>query len=528
MFRRAKDDSTTPTVAVAAPTPTPRKRAALRGAAAPVSAPRRGLALLGQGLARPMAGRTLRQLRLAPHREATTLLQSLYPWQADAGVGPLGPLVGANVLGGGSFCFDPWEWYNAGLLTNPNWITFGEIGTAKSTEVKTRIARAYEFGRGTFATDVKSEYNELAGYLGHEPIFIGPGRTDRLNPFDMGGGEESPADAQVRQLNMLQSLAAGVLRRDLTESERTLCRIAVATLTGGHTERVVSADGTRTLAARPADRPRVPTLPEVVEAMQHPPQSALSDLPLSAAELREKTADLIMAFQRLVDGDLRGMFDGPTTVDVDPKSKFLVVNLSSVFAERRDALPLVRICASAWLQSAMTKHLMPRYNISDEAWADMNHGTLRWYQTMFKLARQYKVSNGLVFHKPGDIMTAGGAGSELDRVASSLLADAGMVIFYRQKADQIELCKKLFGVTDAESLWLTGLRRGQGLWKMPDRSFVVQHVRSSIEAGFTNTDPEASADAAVNLAKDGGIGVADDSASPAADAWADSSDGVYA
>ncbi|MER6365854.1 hypothetical protein [Kitasatospora sp. NPDC001527] len=495
------------TVAATAATPKRKRTRTGRAAAAPERKAPRGLSLMGDGWARPAGGRTMRRLSLPPHRESTSLVQALYPWQADAGVGALGPLVGQNLLGGGSFCFDPWEWYDAGLITNPNWITFGEIGSRKSTEVKTRIARSYEFGRGTFATDVKSEYNDLASFLGHEPIFIGPGRTDRLNPFDMGpGGNENPSEAQARQLNMLQALAAGVLRRDLTEAERTLCRIAVAELTGGFLERVKTTDGTETVAARAGDRPRVPVLPEVVEAMQHPSERSLSELPLDHGEFRARTADLIMAFQRLVDGDLAGMFDGETTVDVDPRTKFLVVNLSSVLAERRDALPLVRICASAWLQSAMTSHRMPRYHISDEAWADMNAGTLRWYQSMFKLARQYELSNGLVFHKPGDLLTAGGAGSEVDRVASSLIADAGVVIFYRQKPQQLSLCREMFGVTDAEAEWLTRLHPGQALWQMgADRSFLVQHVRSSVEANFTNTDPRSLTDDADDADQHDGV-----------------------
>ncbi|MFE7194498.1 hypothetical protein [Kitasatospora sp. NPDC057541] len=517
MFKRRRGNPEDQiTVAATAAVPKRKRTRTGRTAAAPERKAPRGLSLMGDGWARPAGGRTMRRLSLPPHRESTHLVQALYPWQADAGVGALGPLVGQNLLGGGSFCFDPWEWYDNHLITNPNWIMFGEIGSRKSTEVKTRIARSYEFGRGTFATDVKNEYNDLASFLGHEPIFVGPGRADRLNPFDMGpGGDENPTEAQARQLNMLQALAAGVLRRDLTEAERTLCRIAVAELTGGFLERVKTAGGTETVAARAADRPRVPILPEVVEAMQAPRDGSLSELPLDRGEFRARTADLIMAFQRLVDGDLAGMFDGETTVDVDPRTKFLVVNLSAVLAERRDALPLVRICASAWLQSAMTSYRMPRYHISDEAWADMTTGTLRWYQSMFKLARQYELSNGLVLHKPGDLLTAGGAGSEADRVASSLIADAGVVMFYRQKAQQIPLCREMFGVTDAEAEWLTRLQPGQALWQMgADRSFLVQHVRSSIEKTFTVTDPRSIA--AIGTEGEGGEQPDGDGGEPAA------------
>lgn len=448
------------------------------------------LSLFGEGASRPMAGRTLRRLRLAPHRASTVNLQAIYPWMADAGVGALGPLVGQNLLGGGSFSFDPWDWYDAGLITNPNGITFGEIGSRKSTEMKTRIARSYEFDRGTFATDVKSEYNDLASFLGHEPIFIGPGRSDRLNPFDMGmSGSENPADAQARQLAMLQALGAGVLRRDLTESERTLCRITVAQITDGYVRRELTENGARTVVGVPGSRPRTPILPEVLEAMHNPHADALAELPLDAGKLKENTADMIMAFQRLIEGDLAGMFDGPTTVEVDPRGKFLVVNLSQVFSERRDALPLVRICSSAWLQSVIASHRMRRYHISDEAWADMSMGTLRWYQSMFKLARQHLLSNWLVLHKPGDVLTAGSADSEMDRVAKGLIADAGVAVFYRQKPQQLALCREMFGLSDAQAEWLTTLHPGQALWWAgQDRSFLVQHVRSATEATFTNTD----------------------------------------
>jgi len=533
MWRRTVDPNKQQiTVAASAATPRKEPRTKRERETNPDGA-RGRLSLLGDGALRPVAGRSLRRMRLAPHRASTVHLQSLYPWQADAGIGALGPLVGHNVLGGGSFCFDPWEWYDAGLITNPNGITFGEIGSRKSTELKTRIVRSYEFGRGTFGTDVKSEYNELAEFLGHEPIWIGPGRPDRLNPFDIGTGED-PATAQSRQLTMLQALASGVLRRDLTESERTLCRIAVAELTGGYLERDITATGQQIMAPRPGDRPRVPVLPEVIEAMQHPSAAAMKDLPLSPEELKSNTADLIMAFQRLVTGDLAGMFDGPTTADVDPRTKLLIVNISSVLADRPDALPLVRICASAWLQSAITTHRMRRYHISDEAWADMSVGTLRWYQSMFKLARQNLVSNWLVLHKPADLLTAGAGESEMDRVAKSLIADAGVVCFYRQKPQQIATCKEMFGITDAQAAWLTRLPPGQALWWAgQDRSFLVQHVRSETEKKFTNTDqaPEpASADAVEDLVAEGAEADGESGSVPVDAAAADAStdaEGVY-
>lgn len=454
--------------------------------------------IVGDGAMRPMSGRMLRRLALPVHRADTSSLPLIYPWMADAGVGAKGQFVGHNILGGGSFSYDPWDWYNAGLITNPNGITFGEIGSAKSSEMKTRVARAIEFGRGAFITDPKSEYSELSHWLGYEPIFLGPGETARLNPFDPGPGDPDPVAVQDRQLQMLQALAAGVLRRELTEAEHTMCMIAIAELTGGHLERVRGDDGAELVAPRPGDRLRTPVMPEVVEVMQHPSDASIAELPLTKEELRRGTADLVMACQRMIKGDLAGMFDEATNIDIDPRGRYLCVNLSAVLAKRRAALPLVRICASAWQHAAISGHRMYRYNISDEAWADMTIGTLRWHQAMFKLSRQWLISNWLVMHKPADLLTAGDEGSERDRLAMSLIADAGTVVFYRQKPQQLPLCHDYFGVTPSEAEYLTKLRRGRALWKVlgekGDRSFLVQHVRSSAEKEFTFTDSAPMAD----------------------------------
>lgn len=452
-----------------------------------------GLAIIGLGEARPRSGRQIAGLRLPPHRASTADLQAIYPWMADGGVGPIGQIVGHNLLGNSVFAYDPWDWYDAGLMTNPNGLIMGEIGSGKSSLVKTMVSRGFEHGRGAAITDPKGEYDDLASHLGFTPIYLGPGCAARLNPFDLAaGGNEDPARAQDRHLEMLQALATGVLRRELTEAERALCRIAVAKITGGYLEPVVGLDGTPGVAVRPGSKLRTPLITEVMDAMMSPDPNLVGELPISAGELRDKTADLIMGCRRLIDGDLRGMFDEPTNIDVDMAGRFLSVNIEAVLRQRPEALPLVRICSAAWLRAAIASRRLRRYVLSDEAWADLTIGTLRWHQAAWKLARSDLSANLVVFHKPGDILTAGDAGSEKDSLARSLIADAGTVVLYHQKADQVDLLRGAFGLTDAQIEWVLRLRRAQALWQVDGRrSFLVQHVRTDIETAFTNTDPTA-------------------------------------
>ncbi|WP_433358569.1 hypothetical protein [Streptosporangium sp. CA-115845] len=450
--------------------------------------------VIGDGAQRPMSGRQLRRLHLPPHRATSDVLQAIYPWMADAGIGVLGPLVGHNLLGGGTFCYDPWEYYDAGITSNPNAMIFGEIGSRKSTLIKCMIARGYEFGRDAFVTDVKDEYSDLARFLGAQPLFLGPGLAARLNPFDPGPSGADPTLVAERQLAMLVALGTAVLDRPLTQAELTLCKIAIAEITDASLQltRPPDTGGHDSLAAAltPGDRPRVPILPEVVEAMLNPGQRLVDQLPISRAELRDKTADLIMGVQRLLDGDLRGMFDTHTNIDAGPASRLIVINLSHILQHRRSALPLVRICATSWLQSALSRRDgRRRLVVSDEAWADLTLGTLRWYQSMRKLARHNLVSNLLVFHQPGDLLTAGDAGSEREALALSLIADTGTVVLYQQKPGQLPLCATSFGLNSAEEAIVRDLRPGMGLWRVGDRrSFLVHHVRSRAEATFTHTD----------------------------------------
>ena len=60
-------------------------------------------------------------------------------------------------------------------------------------------------------------------------------------------------------------------------------------------------------------------------------------------------------------------------------------------------------------------------------------------------------------------------------LASSLLANAETRIIYRQEADQLGTTAKTLGLTGTERDLLPGLGLGQGLWRIKERSFVVQH-----------------------------------------------------
>ena len=64
-------------------------------------------------------------------RSTLAHLRSVYPFHTSAGFGERGALVGADVTGGfRGFYFDPFEFYGAQHLTNPNMIVMGSVGSS--------------------------------------------------------------------------------------------------------------------------------------------------------------------------------------------------------------------------------------------------------------------------------------------------------------------------------------------------------------------------------------------------------------
>ena len=96
--------------------------------------------------------------------------------------------------------------------------------------------------------------------------------------------------------------------------------------------------------------------------------------------------------------------------------------------------------------------------------------------------------NLVVLHKLADLQAAGDAGSRAARIAEGLVADASTRIVYHQDESQIETTRTLLGLSRSEARLLTMLSPGQALWRVGQRSFVVSHRRSRIEAQMTDTD----------------------------------------
>ncbi len=296
---------------------------------------------------------------VAAHVSTTRHLAAAYPLVSEPGLGADGVLIGRDLLGG-SFVFDPFALYGSGVLTNPNMVVVGQIGRGKSAFVKSYLWRQAVFGRRAWVVDPKGEYGPLARAWGVAPLSLRPGGDIRLNPLDTAPIEGRTAEssnaagdgadpAGRRRMELTSSLAVACLGRDLVPRERAAVDAALT-------------------AAAPRAGDGAPPLPQVVDALLDPSAEAARALRTEPARLMEDGRDVALELRRMVEGDLRGMFDGPTTPGIDLTAPLVVLDLSAVY--NSPALGVLMACAAAWFQGALrAAHRQRVVVVVDEAWA---------------------------------------------------------------------------------------------------------------------------------------------------------------
>jgi type IV secretory pathway VirB4 component len=352
-------------------------------------------------------------------------------------------------------------------------LILGAINYRKSTLAKTYLYRQILHKRQAWVIDIKGEYWPLAKALGVQPIRLVPGGEVRLNPLTPRG------DGRKGQLRLLRSVAKAALRRELSPEEDAGLRVAL--------ESVEEECGERE-----------PTLPMVVDALLHPQEEMVQGVSAASREdFAEANRESALALQRLCEGDLKGMFDGPTSEGLDLDAPLVVLDMSAI--PDSAALGILMICAAAWLQAILLERKeaaefegreSPKLIlVIEEGWRVTGDiGIAEWLQSCFKLCRGLGIQVVLIVHRIADLGASGAEGSREARIADALLGDAGTIVIHRQPPDQQELLRSRVGVSQVEAELTTSLGPGEALWVVGSESMPVRQRISQIERGFVYTD----------------------------------------
>jgi hypothetical protein len=424
------------------------------------------------GFAGPHAGRSWWRLRVTGHRATTEVLSGAYPFLAEQGLGSAGILIGQDAWSGTAFCYDPWVLYRLGVLTNPNIFLAGQIGRGKSTLAKSLALRCIAFGRRVYVPgDPKGEWSSVATALGGQVIELGIGRPTRLNPLDEGPrpsrSDNTTWKTQVgqRRMSLLAALGEATLGRSLRSTERSALDAGLA---------------------QASSTSMTPVLPAVVESLFEPQQPWRGS---TITQLRDDGREVAHALARLVHGDLAGLFDGPSTIRLDPSLPIVSLDLSHISGSDT-LLGLVMTCASTWMEAVLQDPAGgQRLVVYDEAWRLMAQpALLARMQAQWKLSRAWGIANLMIVHRLSDLDAVGDIGSQSRGLAQGLLGDTATRILYAEPYDEATAARRILGLASVEAEQLPELAQGEGLWRIGQRAFVVRHVCTPGELELFDTN----------------------------------------
>ena len=399
------------------------------------------------------------------HEETSRIVRSLDPLQSHRPISPGGVIIGIDVFSGGAFLFDPWVYYNFGIVTSPAIFVAGQVGRGKSAFVKSFISREVGvFGRQAYILDPKGEYFPQGDSLGMQVLKIEPGGSARLNPLDPAPGDlDIPERIAQRRSTLLAALAASGVGRELNPSERAGIDVVVENL------------------------PHDAVLGDVVDLLLRPTVAMAESLSIDLPALKRECQDIALALRRLIKGDLAGMLDGKTTVEIDWNGAGVVIDLSALYRTPAALAPTM-ICATSWISSAIAAGGSGKFLVIDEAWAVLKDETVSWLQSTVKLSRSLGVSVVMVVHRISDLRAAGDDDSAVAKRAAGLLSDTEVRILFGQSVQEIPLTQAALGLSAREAQLLSEISRGRCLWQVGQKRALVDVTLTDKEKELTNTD----------------------------------------
>ena len=407
-------------------------------------------------------------LKLPMHRATTAHSCSIFPFGVHEAFGHTGAYLGQDSLGGGgAFFFDAFEaatrFAESDGVTNPNMMIFGNPGMGKSALLKTMLVRSVAiYGEERFVAivDVKGEYTPLAEVLGLPVVKLSPGGTVRVNPLEVRTRDE---DRVMRQHEMVQALCSATLNRRLTQLEDVFLWESLRWLDHTHSQTTA-------------------TLGHLITLLRDPHDHITNQIKLPRETILTETADAQHAMSSLLERQFRGMFDGESSVHIDPNGPGVVIDISNVQDDAR-ALPLVMVAAITWLRELLTAASGKKLQVLDEAWRMLEYeAAARYLQSSWKLGRQKGLANIAAFHRPSNLASQANDGTATAKIAHSLIADSAIIMSFQQSADDLfpsganqTAYAELLGWNETQAETITGLGRGQSLWRIGKRSVLLNH-----------------------------------------------------
>lgn len=246
---------------------------------------------------------------------------------------------------------------------------------------------------------------------------------------------------------------------------------------------------------------RQPVLTDIVEQLRHPEPESAEAMNVAIDDVRAWGLDVALVLDRLVDGDLRGMFDGPTTVGIDLDAPLIVFDLSHI--DRNSiAMPILMAIIGVWLEHTWIRpDRKKRIFLVEEAWHIISSPFVaQLFQRLLKFGRRLGLSFVAVVHHLSDVVDGAAA-----KEAAAILKMASTRTIYAQKADEARATGRVIGLPRWAVEIIPTLTPGIAVWDVNGNVQVVKHLVTETERALVFTDramTESSRDRDLQLTDD--------------------------
>jgi hypothetical protein len=401
-------------------------------------------------------------------------------------------LIGRNVRTGAAVTYDPFVSYadpREPHFTSTVISVIGNLGMGKSTLMKVLfVLRMLLLGRRVVVLDKKrqgaaGEYAPIAHALGTQSVRFVPGGgpgSSRINLIDPHIGVATAAGGATAdgrpagQLELVQRVIATYLGRQLGVLGIEALRVGL-------------------LAAPRRAEPagREPDVYDLIWCMQHPDPNQvrqLYDHSWTAQQIADWGTEAAAALLVLVNGELSGVIDGPTSaeVSVDHPSGLTVFDISAL-PNSGPALGVVMLLIQTWLAGLLAGRSAAKEQtvlVVEEGWHVAAGNLGEMFKEQAKLSRALGLCLVAGFHHPSDLPPSSPARALMQESSTWFL-------FGQDKPDDIEETLKIAQLPAELAPVLAALPRGQCL--LVKAGADPEHVDVGItdwEAELTNTDAQ--------------------------------------
>lgn len=375
-------------------------------------------------------------------------IASSFPFISSDLTSDNGILYGVNRHNNSLILFDRFS------LQNANMVVFATSGAGKSYTIKLEILRSLMLGVEVIVIDPEMEYKHLSEAVGGTYINISLASDAKINPFDLPRpvGEEVSVEDIIRSAVITVKGLLRIMLGQITPQEDSIIDRALLE-TYAKKDIVPGVDLTQV---------EPPIMQDFVDILQG----------------MEGTTDLVTKLKKYTEGTFAGLFNSPTTVEMN--NKLVIFSVRDLEDELR---PLAIYAIVNYIWNVVRSERKKRILTIDEAWWLMQHeDSAKFIFALVKRCRKYYLGVTTITQDVNDFLRS--------PYGQAIVNNSSLQILLKQSPAAAEQIAKTFMLTQGEKYLLLESGVGEGIFFAGQKHAAIKVVASYTEDQLVTTDPK--------------------------------------